>query len=350
MEFTIGTEGRNEYMDFELGRAAHKLVTEIRPIKAGDEVLITGDTGSDARVIQAVARAVYAVGGTPSVMWHPMLPEPMMEPPRPVAKAITGAKVWMDFNVNYLLYSPAFYEAMQGGTVYFSLTGMDVDMMVRTIGLPDYGPLTQMARVLYEESQKAQVIRVTNPAGTDFTVKVDQDFFDPPWQPEDQPGGFAQMLGGQSWFNVNRESTEGILVFDGVIWPPKDIGVLRSPVKLTFEKGYIRNIEGGQEAKIFSRWLASFNHPNVYLLDHACYGFNPGVRRLSGRIVEDERLFGCIQFGIGATPKRYGSPAHTDGVVMNPSIWWDGVQIEDEGRYIHPQLVELCQAMGAAGY
>lgn len=349
MEITIGTEGRNEYYDFELGLAAHKLVTEIRPVLPGQQVLISGDTGSDARVIQAVARAVYAIGGVPTVIWHPMQSGTMQEPPMPVMKAVTGSNIWFDFAVAYLQYGPAYFAALECGSIYVALTGMDVDMLVRTIGRPKHKPLIEMANYLYINSQKANIIRVTNPAGTDFCVKVDQDFDDPPWIP-DKPGGYAQMLTGQSWFNVVRESTEGVLVFDGVIWPPKELGILRNPVRLTFEKGFIIKIDGGREAKIFARWLESFHHPNVYLLDHACYGFNPGVQKLSGRILEDERVFGCMQFGIGATPKKYGSPAHTDGVLLDASVWWDDVQIEEEGRYIHPGLVEFCKAMGAPGY
>jgi leucyl aminopeptidase (aminopeptidase T) len=350
MEFTIGTEGRNEYYDFELGLAAHKLVTEIVPIKPGKQVLITGDTGSDARVIQAVARATYAVGGIPTVIWHPMLPGTMQEPPTPVLKAVTGSNVWFDFAVAYLQYGPAYFAAIESNSIYVALTGMDVDMLVRTVGRPKSQPLIDMAKYLYLESQKADTIRIATPAGTDFTVKVDHDFDDPPWPPEEKSGGYSQMLTGQSWFNVVRESTEGLLVFDGVIWPPKELGLLHDPVQLTFEKGFITKIDGGREAKFFARWLESFHHPNVYLLDHACYGFNPGVLKLSGRILEDERLFGCMQFGIGATPKQYGSPAHTDGMVVDATVWWDSVLIEEAGHYIHPDLVKFCTDMGAPGY
>ena len=56
----------------------------------------------------------------------------------------------------------------------------------------------------------------------------------------------------------------------------------------------------------------------------------------------------CMQFGVGAT--EYGSPAHTDGVVLHPSVWLDDIQIEDAGRHVHPDLVTLCQAVGAEGY
>jgi hypothetical protein len=36
--------------------------------------------------------------------------------------------------------------------------------------------------------------------------------------------------------------------------------------------------------------------------------------------------------------------------MLSPSVWWDNTQIEDNGRYIHPDLVALCKEMGAAGY
>jgi hypothetical protein len=37
-------------------------------------------------------------------------------------------------------------------------------------------------------------------------------------------------------------------------------------------------------------------------------------------------------------------------VTLNPSVWLDDVQIEEDGRYVNPELVALCQAMGAPGY
>jgi len=345
--FTLGTEARDEYYAIELARAAHRLVTKVRPVEAGQQVLITADTASDARVVQAAAGAVYAVGGVPTVVWYPTLPEPMQAPPTPVSNAVLGTHVWFDFAVAYQLYSPAYWAALENGCIYVCLTGMDVDMMVRTIGRVHYAPLQEMATCLYQMSQAAETVRVTSPAGTDVTMCVDKAG-DPFWEPPPAGGGFAQMLGGQSGYVMHRESFRGMLVFDGTLWPPASLGLLRAPVRLGFEGGYARRIDGGTEASIFARWLESFGHPAVYLIDHACYGFNPGVTRPSGRILEDERVFGCMQFGIGAP--EHGSPAHTDGVVLNPSVWLDDVQIEDAGRYVHPDLVALCRAMGAVGY
>lgn len=55
-----------------------------------------------------------------------------------------------------------------------------------------------------------------------------------------------------------------------------------------------------------------------------------------------------MQFGIGVT--ELGSPIHSDGVVLNPSVWFDDVQIEDAGRYVHPDVARLCREMEVAGY
>lgn len=156
------------------------------------------------------------------------------------------------------------------------------------------------------------------------------------------------MLGGQSGFNAYHESFQGTLVFDGALWPPASLGILRSPVVLSIEKGTIQKIEGGHEATLFEVWLSSFNAPAMYMVDHACYGFNPGVNRPTGRILEDERVFGCMQFGIGPASKE--APSHTDGVVLNPSVWADDTQLEQEGRYVHPELMELCREMDVSGY
>ena len=75
---------------------------------------------------------------------------------------------------------------------------------------------------------------------------------------------------------------------------------MSAPVKLTVEKGVVTKVEGGRDADIFRNWLASYQDPASYRLAHYSLGFNPGVMAPTGRIVEDERVFGGIEFGIGS--------------------------------------------------
>ncbi len=342
-----GAESQPDYYAYELGLAARKLVSEVLPVAPGQQVVITADTASDARVVQATAQAAFAVGAVPTVIWYPTLPGPCMDPPGPVGHALLKADLWIEFAVAYQLYSPAYKAALAAGCRYLCLTGMDVDMMVRTIGRVHYPALEKMKRRLYELSQEAECIRVTSPAGTDLTMTVDKAG-DPFWEPPPTEGGFPVMLGGQSGFMARHGSFHGRLVFDGSLWPPSELGLLHAPVALQIEAGVIQRIEGGHEARLFERWLAGFHDPLMYQVDHACYGFNPGVSRPTGRILEDERVFGCMQFGVG--PASLGAPSHCDGVVLSPSVWADEVRLEEDGRYVHTELVEICREMGAPGY
>jgi leucyl aminopeptidase (aminopeptidase T) len=345
----MGRRSGEGYQTLELAAAAKKLVEVAMPVEPGEQVVVTADTSSDERVVWAAAQAACAAGATPTVIWYETLPNPCMDPPPPVASALMAASVWLEFSVAYTLYSGAQKKAVEAGCRYFCLPGMDVDMMVRTIGQVDYPVLEEMARALYELSHKGREIRVTSPAGTDLVVRPDPEA--PPEFAQmgaREGGGYSQMLAGQSWFEELADTFQGTLVFDGAIWPPSELGLLANPVRLTIENGRVEAIEGGAEAHTFERWLDGFGDPLMYLVDHCCYGFNPGVTRLTGNILEDERLFGCMQFGIGRT--RLGAASHTDGIVRDPSVWADQAQLEDEGVYVHPRLVELCRKMGISGY
>jgi leucyl aminopeptidase (aminopeptidase T) len=160
--------------------------------------------------------------------------------------------------------------------------------------------------------------------------------------------GTAQVPPGQCDFGDLPGSAEGTLVFDGAVYPPAEIGVLKEPVTLEVRKGKITKISGGREAKLLEKWLASWDHPGMYEIAHCSFGLNPGVTRCRGDMAHDERVFGCMEFGIGAA--WAGAPSHTDGVVLGTSIWADDVHLEDEGRYVHPELAELCRQLGVQGY
>lgn len=347
MELAVGTEPRNEYWSFEVGLAARKLVEQVMLVKPGETVAITVDSMGDFRVVDATAKAVYSAGATPIVVWYPAGATSCVDPPSPVGGAIGTADVWIEFALAYLLYSPSWRRAIDNGCRYICLTGMDVDMMVRTIGKVDYMKMIELGENLRSSLAAANKIVVTSPAGTELYAEQGGN-------PVRQSGRIATekgqsiMLGGQVAWSPVFETINGKLVFDGALWPPMELGILRNPVTLTIENGFVTKVDGGTEARIFEQWLTRFNHPAMYHLAHYSLGFNPGVLRPTGRIVEDERVFGCMEFGVGQT--RQGAPSHTDGIVLNPSIILDGVPMEENGKYTHPEAARLCRELGVPGY
>jgi 2,5-dihydroxypyridine 5,6-dioxygenase len=342
--------------EYELGKAGDTLCRELFALKPGETIIITADTESDPRVVNATARAAFACGAKPVVMWwaSPMgvgkAADPML-PVKPLAAALKEADAWVEFNNKWLLYSTPFDIAMAENTRlrYLCLVGMDVDMMVRVLGRVNYTVLKQFQQTISAMTAKAKHVRMTTPAGED--VEFDND----PNRPISCETGYADtpgphMMAGQIGWAPVFDSINGTIVFDGSLVPPF-LGVLSQPVKLRIKKGTIVGFEGGKEAFEYEAWLKGFNDPHMLKLAHVCYGFNPGAR-LTGNILEDERVWGGTEWGIGQVGPMYMPPdgikasSHTDGICLNTSVWLDGVQIMDKGVLVDPGLKKLTKVLG----
>ncbi|GAB3417173.1 M29 family metallopeptidase [Flindersiella endophytica] len=354
MEVASRIESRPEFLSYEAALGARKLVEQIMLVKPGEDVVITADTSTDSRVVDLTAQAVAAAGATPTVVWYETRPTSAMEPPGPVAGAIARADVWIEYALAYIMHSEAFREAMQSGARYANLTGMDVPMLVDTVGRVDFEGTMELGRALVGLLEQADEVRITTPAGTDLRARNGGRPINLRGKPAERPGETVMLAGQISW-NPLEETQEGVLVFDGAVWPPNELGLLRSPIRMQVSGGVVSQIEGGPDAFTFEQWMESHDDVNMFRIAHWSLGFNPGVTRPTGRIVEDERVFGCVELGLGTKGAWIGgdpwvAAAHTDGSLLNPSIYLDGEAIELDGRYVHPDLVEICRRLGVAGY
>ncbi|MDR7484569.1 MAG: hypothetical protein QN187_04490 [Armatimonadota bacterium] len=354
MELALGTETLKEYQSFEVAAAARKLVEQVMLARPGEQVVITADSSSDARVVEATANAAFAAGAVPVVLWYPTNLTSGQDPPRPVAAAIADCDVWIEYAVGYILYSNAYRRAMERGARYICLSGMDVQMMVRSIGRVDYPKVIAMGERLRALLAAAREVKITTAAGTDLVADNAGRYVRHSGKLADTPGEPIMLVGQVSWAPL-EETIAGRLVVDGCIWPPAEIGLVRTPVTLTIEAGVVTKVEGGAEARTYERWLASFGDPNMYRVAHYSLGFNPGVTKPTGRIVEDERMFGIFNMGIGTQGPQmkavgWKAAAHTDCVVLTPTIHLDGVPLEVDGKYVHPEVAAACRDLGVPGY
>jgi leucyl aminopeptidase (aminopeptidase T) len=354
MELNLGIEPRDEYLNLELYKGALTLAKDIMLIKPGENVVITYDTASDKRVVDATAGAVYAIGGVPTIINYATAPTACMEPPVPIAAAVAVADVWIEFAYAYIMHSAAFRTSMDFGTRYINLTAMDVEMMVTCISRVDYDTLIELGEHIKGILEKVDEVIIKCENGTNLKAYNNGRGIRHSGQKATRKG-YPIMLGGQiSWCPV-EETINGTLVFDGAIWPPTQISKLSSPVRLTLKDGIITDIEGGSDAKIFENWLKSFDDANMMRLAHYSLGFNPGVTRTTGRIVEDERVFGCMEFGIGSQGKAimgafWTAASHTDGTLTRPTMIFDGKVFEENGVYLDEGVRAICKKLGVAGY
>ena len=343
-----------ESLEFELGKAADILVRQMLKLKAGESFLITIDSEGDWRVAEATARAAQAVDAKTAVVWYAAPPgvgaaaDPYL--PDSLKAAITHCDAWVEFANEYLLYSGPWQEMYKQHRVkYICLgAGMNSEMFVRCLGKINFPVLIEFQNRLYQMTKNARKMRITTHAGTDIS------FENNPTRPIDNHTGVADnpdiphMLPGQIGWEPIEETMNGTVVFDGSLYPP--IGLLRGPVFLEVKNAKIVKVSGASDAKTFEAWLASWNDPAMYNVVHLCYGCNPGAK-LTGNIIEDERVWGVVEWGIGFAPpsvmgKAGPAASHTDGICLNPSIWLDDVQIEKEGRYVEPKLAQLAKKFG----
>lgn len=346
-----------QLFEFELTKAAEVLVREVFKLKRGETFVITCDTESDARVANAAAGAAHAVGAKPMVVWIPTPPGPgrAADPALPAESltgALMGADAWLELNYQYIVYSALGETVLKENKKVrqFSAVGMYVDMMVRMVGNVDYPALEAYVKKLAAMTKAATRVKVTSPAGTDMTVEND------PKRPILCMAGYADdpgfhPMGGQIGWSPIYESINGVIVFDGSIQHP--IGLLKEPVKLHVKNGAVVKIEGGSQAAEFEAWLKSFHDPQMLRIAHGpTYGCHPGAKLTGFNIAEDERVWGCTEWGLGyvspalVPPDGITAASHTDGICLNCSVWLDDQQIWEKGKPIHPELAKLAKKLG----
>jgi len=345
----------SDYYQFELAKAAMVLARDLVCLKEGESIIVSADTLSDMRVVDAVAAAAHTVGAKPMVV---TVATPLgvgkvadsLFPFEPLVAALSNADAWVELNKMYVSYSSVGEIALKQNKKlrHANLVGMDTDMMVRLVGRVNTPVLSKFLQAVTQITQPTTDMRITTPVGNDLRFKLlpkeravlCEDGM------ADKPG--SHYLAGQICFYPEYSSIHGRMVFDGPISPPG--GYLDAPVVIDVEKGRIASISGGKKADEWRSWLEALNDPNMFRIAHGCYGFLPGAK-LSNNVIEDERVWGATQWGFGyvspadVPPDGIPAKSHTDGICLNSSVWLDGVQILDCGKVIHPELKLLSEAL-----
>ncbi|MGS0525885.1 hypothetical protein ACU8V7_12550 [Zobellia nedashkovskayae] len=339
----------------ETAKLSQIMIVEMFKVQPGETVAITGDNGSNRDLADALAAETKAAGGKSLILWTPKAEQDgeagMKDWPSEVlTAALSHVDVWIELNSKVFLYSTIWEKAFENNKKlrYLIIGESSIPSLIRTFVGFEIDILEEFLNKIKVMTMKAKVITITSANGTKLTYETDSDYsFDI------DSGDYSKPIFGTAPGYVNvvpkTDTMNGNIVFDMI--QHADVYNTDNHLEFIMKDGRIADVKGGSEAEKYKTYLASFDDPNMYKISHNMFGFGPNIRKLCGEIVEDERIWGGVDFGFGHTSPMdmppLGQPAksHFDGVVGKVSIFLDAIQIVDDGVVCHPELKPLAEKL-----
>jgi leucyl aminopeptidase (aminopeptidase T) len=242
------------------------------------------------------------------------------EPPAPVAAAMVDADVVLAPTTKSLSHTRARKRACDAGARATTLPGITEDVMIAGLDA-DYAAIARHCQDVYEQVRDADEIRVTTPAGTDFTVEPgDRKWLTDTGMVHD-PGDFSNLPAGEVF--VSPETANGTYVVDGTMMPH---GLVPEPLRFEVEDGYVTHISDDAVREQVDEGREAVGDDAANLAELGI-GTNVGVTELVGSVLLDEKAAGTVHVAIGDDASIGGdteAPLHLDGILREPTVYADG--------------------------
>lgn len=327
-----------------LAVAASFLVREFLAVKPGEQMVITCDTATDPRAVQAlleagkVQKARVAVLTIPQLPYQGALADPYIA--EPIGPALKSCDVWFDITFPYIAGSKVHAETMalkRARCLQFH--DLDAGGIARLFAGVDFNKLFDLQEAVDKviNSSTGKECRVTNAAGTDVTFKIGRPATKK-IRRIDQPGTYTPP--GSAVIYPDIETVRGTIVIDAAFH--EYFTLLRSQISMKVD-GPIREVSGGgTDLKVMDRALKRAGGGKYGSIIHFSHGFHPAARLHGGSFIESIRSPGSNAIGLG-TPWWVpgGGENHPDGVVTMQSMWIDREQIVKDGALVLPELAKL---------
>lgn len=354
----------------KLNKTAFLVLKEVCAVKKGERVLIiTNDKSQVEKISLAFYKATRKLHAYPTIIVQPVKTLldyadksviSALESVPDVVLSISYNKLGKDEKASVNPYKTedgrefsSIFNYLREGTKQIRAIwtpGLTVDMFCRTANV-NYKLMKTRCKVLSEILTEAEYVQVTSPAGTDVKVDIsgrkafcdDGDFT--------QNGSGGNIPAGEVYISPVVGKTEGKIVFDGSISSTSKDMLVKNPVCLQVENGFITKVysqgqspdslpEKNSEAKklldcIIEAEKSAIQREkegkipagsgeilkrNARNIGELGIGLNPNAR-ITGNMLEDEKAFRTCHFAIG---QNYDGDAnaliHLDCLVKNPTI------------------------------
>lgn len=319
-------------MDKELFKAATIALRDCLKLAKEESILIVTDRKLRG-IGDALRVAAIELGNDPVLIEMEVRSRDGEEPPPAVTHAMMHSRVVVIPTTRSLTHTAARREACKAGARVATMPGIRRDTMIRCLGA-DYYRIAERTKRMTDILTAGSLLRVTSPAGTDITLPIAGINAIASTGLIHEPGGFGNLPSGEAYMMPVEGSSEGVFVVDGSM---AGIGSLegKKPITIRVEKGYAVAIEGGAAAKALRAKLEPLGRAAFNVAEFGV-GTNDAAR-ITGSILEDEKVQGTIHIALGNNVSMGGSvnvPIHVDGIVRKPTVELDGKKIMDRGKLL----------------
>ncbi|MTH64089.1 leucyl aminopeptidase [Paracoccus shanxieyensis] len=283
-------------------------------------------------------------------MYHMRLPAPL--PSAEWSVGVTGLAAMpeavealkacdMLIDCIFLLFSPEQFAIQAAGTRI--LTAVEPpELLARMLPYPE---LREKVTIAADLLDRAKVMRITSPHGTDVTYKLNTYETVAEYACTDTPGRWDHWPSGFVFTGGDDDGVDGqIVVAPGDILLPQNL-MVREPITYTIEKGWITDIRGGLEAQIVKEYMAAFNDKRGFGMSHVGWGMNPNAKWHNfvpgtfegGMGMEPRSFYGNVMFSTGPNNELGGpndTACHLDIPMRGCSLFLDDEAVVIDGDVV----------------
>jgi leucyl aminopeptidase (aminopeptidase T) len=313
---------------------AERVVRDCLGVQASERFAIVVDDRTDPEIPRELARVALELGAEPVVVTIAHRERSGAEPPAPAAAAMAAADVVLCAASTSLYHTSAKAVAQRSGARGDFNAPYRADAWRNGAMTADFPAIRRRAEWLADLWRGTSVVRVTSPAGTDLTASVKGR------EPRAWltgicrlPGEVSALPGGEVSLPPVEGTANGIVVWERVA---SDLGALEGPLSITVRDGRAIAFEDGPSADRLRRIVEEVVDADN--IGEIGIGLNPAAR-IGDEITEAKKAFGTVHIALGDSANEYGGlvecEVHLDGLVMDPTVEFDGVPVVVAGRHVY---------------
>jgi leucyl aminopeptidase (aminopeptidase T) len=203
----------------------------------------------------------------------------------------------------------------------------------------DFNKVDALSRKVIDIVTNAKEIRATNPAGSDFTARLNPDYRWVKTSGIISRDKWGNLPGGEVFTTPGE--VNGVCVVDGVVGDylcEKYQDLAHQPLTIRMRSNRITEVSSENKELEQEFWAYTHTDENSDRVGEFAIGTNIELKQVIGQILQDEKFPGIhVAFGnpYGAhTGANWYSSTHIDVVGTRFDFWVDGRQIMEKGHFL----------------